>query len=238
MNTKLNYRPLLTAFFSAAFVFIVGLSAVQNADAQRKFDPKATGTETELRNVANFTQELVNFLKLADLVDQNSAVSEDDHKKLRDTGKRVKDGTSNARTNLQGFISKLKAANRWNDDFDAEFLDAIVSPRIKAFIQKAGGARKALTAAEAALNAVGQQVDAAINDAKKPRAENIVTDVFFMNASFSSNPNYVFSARKFRVGCFLLGVGIAAAEIARAKLTAENLDNVFDSKCGGSAPTT
>src|SRR5688500_3201136 len=76
MNRKLNYRQILTTLFSAAFVFIVGLSTVQNAEAQRRFDPKSVGAENELKTVANFTQELVTFLKQADDIDQKGAASE------------------------------------------------------------------------------------------------------------------------------------------------------------------
>lgn len=238
MNRKFNYRPILTALISGAFIFVLGLAAVQNAEAQRRFDPKATGTETELRNVAGFTQELLNFVKQAQFIEQENNAPEAEHKKLQDIGRRIKDGTSNTRGSLQSFISKLKSNNRWNEDFDADFVNSITSPRVKAFIQRIGGARKALTEAETALNSLSQDVDATINEAKKARAEHFSGDeAFFMNASFAPANS---ATRKVRLKCVLLGVGVAAAEIGRLKLTAENLDNLFDSnKCGtAGAPTT
>lgn len=204
------------------------------ANAQRRFDPKATGTEAELRNVAQFAQELVDFIKQARHIEQDNASSEAELKKLQDVGRRVKDASGNFRSNLQGLISKLKSNNRWNDEFDAEFLDSIVSPRLKGFIGRLGGARKALTEAEAAINSVSQDVDATINEARSPRASNLVNEVFFTHASFA--PRSGVGGGKVRVKCVLLGVGIAAAEIGKMKLTAENLDNLFDSnKCGNAA---
>jgi hypothetical protein len=227
MKKNNSIRSIFTALFSAAFVIVFCLSTVQNAEAQRRFDPKATGTESELRNVANFTQELLTFQKQAEDIDKGGA-TEADLKKFQDRGKRIKDGTSNTRGSLQSFISKIKSANRWNDEFDAEFLDSISNAKVKAFIKRIGGARKALTEAEAAFGSLAQDVDAALNDAKKMRAANAGGEFFFVNASFAGG------ARKVRLKCVLLGVGVAAAEIGRLKLTAENLDNLFDSnKCGG-----
>lgn len=236
INNKINRRQIVVMLFSAAIVFVVGLSTAQ---AQRRFEPKSVGAETEVRNVANFTQELLTFLKQTEDADNNANVSEVELKRLQNQGKRIKDGTSNTRSSLQGIISKLKSANRWNDEFDADFLEAITNTRVKAFIKRAGGARKVLTDAETALNSLGQDIDAALNDAKKTRAANHSGEVFFVKASFAEDAPPSFSSRKVRLKCVLLGAGIALAEIGRLKLTAENLDNIFDSnKCGGAAPTT
>lgn len=230
-NQTASIRSLFAILFSAALVFALATAAA----AQRRFDPRAAGTEAELKGVAQFAQDLVNFVKQAQALEANPNASEAEHKKLQDFGRRIKDGTSNTRANLQGFIAKLKNSNRWNDQFDAEFLDAITSPRLKAFIQRIGGARKALTEAEAAINSLSQDVDTTISDAKRRAANDAGSEPFFMNASFAGN-----RAGKVRLKCVLLGVGVAAAEVTRLKLTAENLDNLFDSnKCGGAgAPTT
>lgn len=230
-NQKGSYRSLFTVLFSAALVF--ALAGI--ADAQRRFDPRAAGTEAELKGIAQFAQDLVNFVKQAEALEQNSNVTEAEHKKLQDFGRRIKSGSGSTRGNLQGLISKLKNSNRWNDEFDTEFLNSITSPRLKAFFTRIGGARKALTDCEAAISSLSQDVDTTISDAKKRAANDSGNELFFMNASFAAN-----RAGKVRLKCVLLGVGVAAAEITRLKLTAENLDNLFDSnKCGGAgAPTT
>lgn len=230
MNYKrMNVTTFLATVFSVAIFGMAMLTAVTDANAQRRFDPKATGTENELRNVGQITQDLLNFIKQAEVAEQNPSPAE--HKKLQDLGRRIKDGTSNFRGSLQGFTSKIKRANRWNADFDTEFADSISNPKIRAFIQTLGGARKALTDAEAAIGSLGQDVDATVNDAKM--GINLGDNGFFKKASFASG-----SAGKVRLKCVLLGVGVAAAEIARLKLTAGNLDNLFDNnKCGGGSPT-
>jgi hypothetical protein len=234
-NRIFNHRSVLTAVFSAAFVFALVAAAALAVPAQRRFDAKTAGTETELKGVAQFAQNLIQFADLANQIEKRGSVSDGEITKLQDSGRRIKDGTSTFRGNLQGLISKLKSGNRWNDEFDTEFLDSITNPRVKAFIKRLGGARKALTEAEAAINTLSRDVDATINETKALRSINAGQDVFFMNASFSSGGG------KVRLKCVLLGVGVAAAEVARLKLTAENLDNLFDSnKCGsaGGAPTT
>lgn len=240
MNYKPNFRTLFTTLFSAALMGFAMLANASDADAQRRFDPKASGTESELRNVALVTQDLFSFVKQAQTVEQNPSASAADKKKLEDLGRKVKDGTGSFSSSLRGFTQKLKNSNRWNDEFDSEFLNSISNSKIKSFIQRLGGARRALTEAEAAINSLGQDVDATVNDSR--RAQNFGGDVFFTNASFSSGHAFASSgsARKVRIKCVLLGVGVAAAELAgtRLKLTAENLDNLFDSnKCGGGSAT-
>lgn len=224
-------RKIFTSIFSLAFVAVLTLAGAGSADAQKRFDPKATGTESELRSVAGATQDLLNFVKQAQFIEQDANAPAIEHKKLQDLGRRIKDGTGSFRGSLQGFIAKIKNANQWNEQFDAEFAESITSPRVKAFIKRVGGARKALTDAEAALNSLGQDVDATVNESK--RAAHFTGESVFVNASFSSG-----GAAKVRLKCVLLGVGVAAAEIGRLKLTAENLDNLFDSnKCGGGSAT-
>ncbi len=231
-----KFRSLFGKVLPALLFGSAILAVAANAEAQRQFDAKATGTETELRNVALVTQDLFSFVKQAQTVEQNPSATAADKKKLADLGRKVKDGTSNFSGGLRGFTQKIKGANRWNAEFDAEFLDSISNPKIKAFIQRLGGARRALAEAESAINSLGQDVDATVNDSRS--AHNSNGNVFFTNASFSFDSASAPSARKVRIRCVLLGVGIAAAEVVRLKITAENLDGIFDSnKCGGGSPT-
>ena len=231
-NKKSKIRLSLAAFVTTAFVFAFSLCAAQNADAQRRFEPKSVEADTEVRNFAQFTQELVNFIKQAEALEGNANAPETERRKLQELGRRVNDGASSARSSLQNLIAKIKKANRWNDEFDTEFLDSISNARVKALIRRVGGARKALADAEAVFNTLRQDVDATVNDSKKAGLVN--DEDVFMNVSLAPRPG-----GKVRVKCVLLGVGVAVAEVGRLKLTAENLDNLFDSnKCGTAAPTT
>jgi hypothetical protein len=233
-NQKAKMSSLLTMLFSVAFVALL----VSNATAQRRFDFKAAGVETEAAGIEQFTDALIAF-SLKDVETRRSKLA--DRVKLRrelqDTGTKVKGSSSNARRLFQELIAKLKSGNRWNDDFDKSFLDGIVSPRIKSLIQRNGGARKVLADAEALLNSLNAEIDETIREANNNQALNETNEATFTRASF-------YGKRGDR--CLLLGIGIALAEsrLLKMKLTAQNLDNIFDSKgCGGSgtgesSPTT
>ncbi len=233
-NQKTN--SLLIALFCAAFVIAL---CVSNTSAQRRFDFKAANVETEAVEIDQFTDALVTFvLKNVEL---KKATSLPDKVRLRrelqEAGNKVKGNSGNARRLLQNLISKLKNGNRWNDDFDKDFLGGIVSPRIKSLIQGAG-ARKALSDADAAFNSFNAEIDASVREANDAQGLNQTGDVSFSNASFAF-------AKNGRGTCALLGIGIALAEsrLLKMKLTAQNLDNIFDSRgcgggAGGAAPTT
>lgn len=233
-NRKIKTSSLLTALLSTVFVIAL---CVSNTDAQRRFDFKAAGVENEAAGIDQFTDALISFsLKNSEISKKNTSLADRLRlkKELEDAGNKVKASAGNARRLLQALISKLKSGNRWNDDFDKDFLDGIVSPRIKSLVQRNGGARKALGDAEALFSSLNAEIDAAVREANDNQALNETGDVLFTNASFAYRKN----------GCVLLGIGIALAEsrLLKMKLTAQNLDNIFDNKgCGGSggaAPTT
>lgn len=231
-NQKIKTSSLLTVLLSIVFVAL----CVSNTTAQRRFDFKAAGVETEAAGIEQFTDALIAF-SLKDVENRKSKLT--DRVKLRrelqDNGSRVKGSSSNARRLLQELIAKLKNGNKWNDDFDKSFLDGIVSPRIKSLIQRNGGARKVLADADGLFNSLNTEIDDSIREANS-QALNETGGVILMNASFAKRGDR----------CLLLGIGIALAEsrLLKMKLTAENLDNIFDSKgCGGGggsapAPTT
>jgi|GEM_PF-2605940 len=233
---------LLTVLFSTAFVIAL---CVSNTAAQQRFDFKAAGVENEATGIEQFTDALVSFY-LKDVETKKSKSLPDRvrlRRELQDASSKVKGNSGNARRLFQELISKLKNGNRWNDDFDKDFLAGIVSPRIKSLIQRLGGARKALDLAEAAFNSLNADIDQTVKEANDDNALNQAGEVSFTNASFTPA---AFS-RKRGDGCILLGIGIALAEsrLLKMKLTAQNLDNIFDSKgCGGSgggggaSPTT
>jgi hypothetical protein len=236
-NQKIKTSSLLAALFSAMFVIAL---CVSDTAAQRRFDFKAAGVETEAVGIDQFTDALIAFV-LKDVAFKKATSLQDRirlRRELKEAGDKVKGSSGNARRLFQTLIAKLKSGNRWNDDFDKDFLAGIVSPRIKSIVQTNGGARKALTDAEALFNNLNAEIDATVREANDSQGFNTTGDASFTNASFAS-------AKKIRGGCVLLGIGIALAEsrLLNMKLTAQNLDNIFDNKgCGGGSgaatPTT
>lgn len=229
MNTRKNsFSSFLTAALALAFVFALGLS--QSAAAQGRLDVRAAGVETEVKGLAQFAEQLAQFVGQSEQLQKRGSATEADLTKLQELGRRVKDGSSNLRRFLQALISKLKASNRWNDQFDAEFVASISNSAVKSFIQRNGGARKLLSAdINPAIDSIGADADAIVDEVRNHRAA-ISSDAVFIKAAFSSPAGL---GKGFK--CGLLAVGIAAAELAGAKLTAGNLDAVFDRKCGGGA---
>jgi hypothetical protein len=214
-----NYSSRIIALFSIAFAFVCLLATAQNANAQRL---SGISNGSEARGIAQFANDLSDFLTQANLVESENSSNPANIKKLELLGKKVKDGTSNLRSNLKGLVTSLKNQNRWDDNLDTEINDLFGSRKIKGFFQRNGG-RKILTDAEGAINALNADVDTIISNAGKRRA----------SASFGTEN----SGRKFKVKCVVLGVAIFGAELARAKQTAENLDGFFDKSCGAGATT-
>lgn len=234
-NRRIKTSSLLTLLLSTTFVIAL---CVSNTAAQRRFDFKAAGVENEATGIDQFTDALISFaLKNAEISKKSTSLTDRVRLKreLQDAGNRVKGSAGNARRLLQALISKLKQGSKWNDDFDKDFLDGIVSPRIKSLIQRNGGARKALSDADAVFNSLNAEIDEAVREANDNQALNESGEVSFTKVSFA------FYRKN---GCVLLGIGIALAEsrLLKMKLTAQNLDNIFDSKgCGGgggATPTT
>ena len=213
---------LLTVFVSA-----VCLMTAQNTFAQGKFDARNAGVEPEIKEAAKFSDLLLRFMTVYVQYDGKRIVSEEEIKELVQLGQSVKDGTSNFRSNLQGLVTKLKNGNRWNEQLDKEFTDSIVSPRAKELFQNSGARKIFGTEINPAINSLGTDIDAMINDLKSRRAASVSQGISFEKAATSR------SAAKGRLKCIVLGVGIAVAEVAGAKLTAGNLDKIFDKSCGG-----
>lgn len=237
-NRKIKTSSLLTVLFSTAFVIAL---CVSDTAAQRRFDLKAAGVDNEAAGIEQFTDALISFaLKDAELSKKSTSLTDRVRlrRELQDAGSKVKGSAGNARRLLQALISKLKSGNRWNDELDTDFLNSIISPRIKSLIQRNGGARKVLADADAIFNSLNADIDATLREANENQALNETGEFTFMNTSFA-----FYGKRGDR--CILLGIGIALAEsrVLKMKLTAQNLDNIFDSKgCGGggagSTPTT
>ncbi len=219
-------------FILSTLIFALCLLSAQNIFAQGKFDVRDAGVENEVKGAAKFSELLRRFMTLYLKIESKNSASDVEMKELVSLGQNIKDGTSNFRSNLQGLVAKLKNGNRWNEKFDDEFANSIVSPRTKALFQNSG-ARKILgTEINPAIDSAGTEIDAMLNEIKGLRATNENRGVFFATASYTK------SAAKGKFGCVMLGVGVAIAELAGAKLTAGNLDKIFDRKCGGADSAT
>jgi len=223
-----NFNSKFIAVFSIVVAFVFGFVSAQNTNAQRYLTEIKSSSEA--KGIAQFANDLSDFLTQANLVEtQNNPAN---IKKLEMLGKKVKDGTSNLRSNLKGLVTLLKNQNRWDNNLDTEINDLFGNRKIKGFFQRNGG-RKILTDAEGAINALNADVDTIINNAKKATASAFNSDGIFMQTSFASKN----SGRKFKLKCAVLGVAIFGAELIKADRTAENLDGIFDKSCGAGATT-
>ena len=226
-----NYSSKLTTLLLAAFAFVFLLSTAREASAQRYLSEIRAANEAN--GIIQFADELSEFLNLAQFIEQDNLARPLEIKRLEAAGKKVKDGTSNLRSNLKGLIAKLKSQNLWDEQLDKEINDALGGRRVKGFFQRNGG-RKILTDAETAINAVNSDVDTIINNAKNRTSGSVsFGDGHFTKAAFAPAA----SARKVSFRCVVLGVGIFIAEIKKAPKTAENLDQFFDKNCGAGANT-
>lgn len=222
---KLN--KLFATFMTIAFV--IGIVFAQETLAQRYLSEIKDSSEAN--GIVQFAENLASFLELAEKIeagDKSDAV----YIRFENVAKKIKDGTSNFRSNVKGLAATFKNRNQWNDELDSQFTQLLSSRKIKTFFQRNGG-RKILTDADAAISSIPADVDAIVANIKKLRAANSDNGSVFMRTAFAPNA----SARKLSFKCVALGIGIALAELKGMKRTAENLDGFFDKSCGAGANT-
>lgn len=228
MKNKVN--KLFATFMTIALAFIIGLVSTQKASAQRYLtEIKDSG---DVRGIGQFADNLAEFLTLAEYIEQDNLNRQKSLAQLEAAGKKVKDGTSNFRSNLKALVANFKSKNQWNEDLDNQFLELLGSRKIKGFFQRNTG-RKILTDADTAINSIAADVDKIISNLKNLRASNTNNSSAFMQTAFAPNA----SARKVTFKCVALGAAIFGAELLKAKKTAENLDGFFDKSCGAGATT-
>lgn len=222
-------NKLFATFLTIAFAFVIGIFSTQEVSAQRYLSE--IKDSSEVNGLVQFADNLANFLELAEKIEGGQ---KDDaiYMKIEFVGKKIKDGTSNTRSNLKGLVNNFKNKNQWNDELDNQFNQFLGSRKIKAFYQRNGG-RKILTDADAAIGSIGTEIDAIMTNLKALKSSSASNIQAFSQTSFSPTA----SARKVRVKCVALGVGIFIAELKGAKKTAENLDGFFDKSCGAGANT-
>lgn len=230
-NQKNIFRFILTAAALSICLFVSN----QNTYAQRYLSEFKDKSPAEAQGIAQFAADLAEFLQLAN--NKASVVSPRDLANLERAGRRVKDGSSNFRSNLQALVTKLKNNKQWDNELDTEINNSLGSRRAKGFFQRIGG-RKILTDVDGVISSINADVDAILNEAKKPGTALLFrSDPIFTRASFTEPGSS--AARKVRFKCVVLGAAIFGAEVVRAPKTAENLDNIFDSNgCGSASSAT
>lgn len=217
-NQKFVCRSFFIVLFVAAFAFAPATMAQRYLT--ERIDVKALNAEREAKSLAQFTESLAQFFNQAETLASKPSVSRADSTKAESDGQRVKGDLNAFRSNLQALITKLKAANRWNDQLDADFAQGLGDRKVKSLLARGGGARKLLEAALNDINSVGTDIDNLISGLKAKTAAH--------------------ARAKSRLKCALLFVGVAAAELARMPETAKNIDAHYDKNCGpgGGAATT
>lgn len=228
MKNQLN--NLFTAFMTIAFAFVIGLSSTQETSAQRYLSE--IKDSNDVKGIAQFADNLANFLELAEKAEAGGKIDSITIKITEAAGKKIKDGTSNFRSNLKALVANLKSKNQWNEDLDNQFLELLGSRKIKGFFQRNTG-RKILTDADTGINSIAADVDAIIANLKNKQASNSSSDSIFTRTAFAPTA----SARKLKFKCVVLGAAIFGAELVKAPKTAENLDGFFDKSCGAGANT-
>ena len=217
-------------FLTIALAFVISIVSTQEASAQRYLSE--VRDSNDIKGIAQFADNLSQFLTLAEKIEGQRNPDPALLRQLEAAGKKVKDGTGNLRTNLKGLVSLFKTKNQWDNDLDSQFTQLLGSRKIKGFFQN-NGARKILTDADAAINAVNTDVDTIIANVSKLRGASFLGNSIFTQTAFAPTV----SARKFRLKCAILGVAIFGAELLKAPKTAENLDGYFDKSCGAGANT-
>jgi hypothetical protein len=220
-----NQNFIYRNFFIALMMFALALAPFLTMPPQTNaggIDLKALNAESEAKSIAQYVEGLTAFFNQAETLSGKRLIPRADVTKFENEGRRIKSDASNFRSKLQALIAKLKAANRWNEQLDADIAAALGNRKVKGLLARGGGARKLL---ETALNEIG----------------SLDTDIDSVIGRVKANSASSAHARaKFRVKCAALFAGVAVAELLKMKLTAENIDAVFDKNCGpgGGSPAT
>jgi hypothetical protein len=220
MKNQTIMQKILPLFTSAVFV-LIAVFLIGNEVAEQRYLTEYKNN-TDIKAAGQFADLFAQFIELDNALTKKGFATDAEIAKLENLGQRITSGTSNTKRNLEGFISKLKQDNRWNDETDQEFSSLLGNRRIKGHLSTGGGARKILDfASQNFARLIGSGINNAIADAKENR-----------RASFTT------AKKRGRFGCALLFVGVFIAEIKSAPLTAENIDNIYDRDCGGGGAAT
>ncbi len=199
---NLNYstRKLLIGLSVAFFSFGPLLPA---ANAQG-IDLKELKAQKEAESIKTFTDSLALFYNLvsgATAKSLNGSGGKIAGAGLKERAEKVRNEIPAYISNLEGLINKLKAANRFNDQFDKDVATLLGSNKVKGLVTKIGGARKLLGNGlnSSALNSLKKDVGFAAetleiirnNDVCQIVAVGIMTEaLLFKKAATANNKFY------------------------------------------------
>jgi hypothetical protein len=207
------YRSLLVMLFAFSFAVAPFLTMTQKTLADG-IDLKALNAETEAKALVQYGQLLAQFFNATQEAQKRASVLRADLSKIEGDGQRVKNDVASFRQNLQSLITKLKAANKWDDALDADISTALGGRKVKSFLGQGGGARRLLESALNEINDISADVDGEVRNVRaKPSSAHA-------------------RAKNGKGRCFGLFTAIAVAELLKMKQTAQNIDAVYDKNCG------
>lgn len=194
-----NQKSLNRSIFIGLTMFTLSFACLiakpQSASAQ-EIDLKQLRAQSEAESIKKFTDSLTLFYNLV-----SGATAQTNNKSigagLKEKGERVRSDLTNTVSSIESFVSKLKSANRFNDQFDADVNALIGSNKVKGRLVKAGGARKLLTSV---LNST------AVNNLKK----DVGTAASILEVTKSEDL------------CRFVAIGIVAEAVLQRKATTAN----------------
>ncbi len=141
-----NQKSLNRSIFIGLTMFTLSFACLiakpQSANAQ-EIDLKQLRAQSEAESIKKFTDSLTLFYNLV-----SGATAQTNNKSvgagLKEKGERVRAELTSNVSSIESFVAKLKTANRFNDQFDADVNALIGSNKVKGRLAKAGGARKLL----------------------------------------------------------------------------------------------
>jgi hypothetical protein len=195
-----NHESTNRFLFVALALFTVSISLLivgpRTADAQ-SIDLNEIRGQREAESIKKFTDSLTLFenlvLSAAAAQNRNTATGAG----LKDKGEKVRADLTATIPSLEGFVSKLKSANRFNDQFDADVNTLLGSNKVKSRVQRAGGARKFLNSglSSSSVNNLKKEIGTAASLVEVTKSEDL---------------------------CRFVGIGILAEALLQKKSTTAN----------------
>ena len=146
----------------------VSVSAYTKTAAQSNANFAAEG-----RALESFGNDLSAYIEQDNNLRKKTTLTRADLAALRTSGEKVKGQLSVVQQNLRSLISKLKAANRW-DNLNQEVLAGIKDTEFRRLLESEGGAKRLWEDIAANLNQLGSEIDRdALNLGNKVKAQSL-----------------------------------------------------------------
>lgn len=173
MKTKTsNNRIAKYAFLMALMVLLpsqfLGVNAHPATSAAADLNLSA-----EKQALESFGTDWSGYIEQDNKLGKKATLTSAELAALRSSGDGLKRRLSTVQQNLRSFISKLKAARRW-DNFDQEVLAGTSDARLRSLLQEEGGAKRIWEDLAANINNLGREIDTrAQNLSNKVRAQSL-----------------------------------------------------------------